>query len=117
MKSEGWRTFQKASKGMKDLPTTLMREAGLEEEDLRNLTGMRDFEEATKGFENQISPWTTPPQKVPNKTANPANPWSTEESAPTETQPEVGMGSEQETRHQESVPPPADSPFSQNIDQ
>ena len=61
--SEGWRAFQQASKGMRDIPTALMREAGLEEEDLRELTGMKDIEEATRGLENQISPWTTPPLK------------------------------------------------------
>lgn len=116
VKSDGWRAFQQASKGMKDLPTTLMREAGLEEEDLRDLTGMTDLKEATKGFEHQISPWTTPPQKVPNKTTNPANPWSAEEPAPTETQPDISIEQEPETSHQESVPPPAGSPFSQNID-
>ena len=58
--SDGWRAFQQASKGMRDLPTTLMREAGLEEEDLRELTGIKDLEDATEGLENQISPWTTP---------------------------------------------------------
>ncbi len=34
--SDSWRAFQQARKGMSDLPTTLMREAGIEEEDLRN---------------------------------------------------------------------------------
>jgi len=37
VRSDGWRAFQQASKGMRDLPTTLMREAGLDEEDLRQV--------------------------------------------------------------------------------
>ena len=68
--SDAWRAFQQASKGMRDIPTTLMREAGLEENDLRELTGMKDFEDATKDLENQISPWTTPPNKTLNIPSN-----------------------------------------------
>ena len=41
--SEGYRAFQQASKGMKDLPTTLMREAGLEEEDLKVIKNRQKF--------------------------------------------------------------------------
>ena len=55
--SDAWRAFQQASKGMRDIPTTLMREAGLEEEDLRKMAGINDLEEVTKDLENQISPW------------------------------------------------------------
>jgi Sec-independent protein translocase protein TatA len=50
--SDGYRAFQQASKGMKDLPTTLMREAGLEEEELRQMTGYNDFKTATRDFVN-----------------------------------------------------------------
>jgi Sec-independent protein translocase protein TatA len=113
--SDSWRAFQQASKGMKDLPTTLMREAGLEDEDLRELTGIKDLEEATKGFENQISPWTTPPSKIPEQPTNPASSWLPEESPPGETQTEIEL--EPETPSEEPVSPPPGSPFSQNIDE
>lgn len=103
--SEGYRAFQQASKGMKDLPTTLMREAGLEEEDLKRMSGYADFEEATRDFENQISPWTTPPSK------NLDQPKISEDSHPSETD------SQPEEDQPESASPPPGSPFSQNIDE
>ena len=102
--SDGWRTFQQASKGMRDLPNTLMREAGLEEEELRKMTGIQDLEQTTKDFENQISPWTTPPTKKAAQLEKPeGDPTSEDISQPQE----------------ESVAPPSPppgSPFSQNID-
>ncbi len=63
VKSDGWKAFQEASKGMRNLPNTLMREAGIEEEELKNMTGMTDLEKTTKDLDNQIAPWTTPPLK------------------------------------------------------
>ncbi len=61
--SDGWKAFQQASKGMRNLPNTLMREAGLEEEELKKMTGMSALEETTKDLDKNISPWTTPPSK------------------------------------------------------
>jgi Sec-independent protein translocase protein TatA len=103
--SDGWRAFQQASKGMRDLPTTLMREAGLEEEDLRQLTGIKDFEDATKGLDKQISPWTTPPIKQSE------NPKDMDGLLPAEDheQPE-------EDNSEEHPASPPGSPFSQTID-
>ncbi|MBC8509720.1 MAG: twin-arginine translocase TatA/TatE family subunit [Anaerolineales bacterium] len=63
VKSDSWKAFQEASKGMRNLPNTLMREAGIEEEELKNMTGLTDLENTTKDLDNQISPWTTPPPK------------------------------------------------------
>ncbi len=63
VKSDGWKAFQEASKGMRNLPNTLMREAGIEEEELKRMSGMSALEEATKGLDNKISPWTTPPSE------------------------------------------------------
>lgn len=114
--SDGWRAFQQASKGMKDLPTTLMREAGLEDEDLRDLTGIKDLEEATKGFENQIASWTTPPSKISEQAANPASNWLPEETPPGEIQSGIEVEPKPETPPQEPVSPPPGSPFSQSID-
>ena len=113
--SDAWRAFQQASKGMRDIPTTLMREAGLEENDLRDLTGMKDFEEATKDLENQISPWTTPPNKTLNIPSNSqVGKTSTE---PSQSQSLDSTPSQETTPLPEEPPaPPPDSPFSQTID-
>ena len=110
--SDGWRAFQQASKGMRDLPTTLMREAGLEEEDLRELSGVKEFEEATRGLEKQISPWTTPPINKPMDIDDQPTP---ELSELTETEIPASSTEASEIPHEPSSPPPG-SPFSQNID-
>ena len=103
--SDGWRAFQQASKGMRDLPTTLMREAGLEEDDLRELTGVKDLENATQGLENQISPWTTPP------TTRSDNPQDAGGLQPQDDP----IQPENEISDEPPAPPPG-SPFSQTID-
>jgi Sec-independent protein translocase protein TatA len=113
--SDGWRAFQQASKGMRDIPTTLMREAGLEEEDLRRLSGVNDLEQATKGLENQISPWTTPPTNTPTDLSNSAGaPISDEPEQPKMTSPSEER--EVETPPEEPAQPPPGSPFSQPIE-
>ena len=104
--SDGWKAFQQARKGMSDLPTTLMREAGIEEDDLRQLSGISDLENAAKDLENQISPWTTPPIKLPDNPPNPEGTATLEESDPPEIAGEP-----------EAPPvPPSGSPFSQTIE-
>jgi Sec-independent protein translocase protein TatA len=115
--SDGWKAFQQTRKGMGDIPTMLMREAGLEEEDLRKLSGMDDFEDATKVIQNQISPWTTPPSSGSNYAGNPTGEPSIEGSSQPTTgkeiqDPEQRMAAESE----ESPAPPPGSPFSQTID-
>lgn len=113
--SDGWKAFQQARKGMSDLPTTLMREAGIEEEDLRQISGMTSLENATKDLENSISPWTTPPLKLPDNPANPVG-----EPTPEDTsQPKSEIQSSKpptEAEPDEPTGPPAGSPFSQTID-
>jgi len=103
--SDGWRAFQQASKGMRDLPNTLIREAGLEEEDLRELTGIKDLENATQGLEKQITPWTTPPIKRSE------NPKDIKGSLP----PDDPVQPDKEISEEHPAPPPG-SPFSQTID-
>ena len=117
--SDAWRAFQQASKGMRDIPTTLMREAGLEEDDLRELTGIKDFEEATKDLENQISPWTTPPNKTLNIPIN--SPVGKTTDHPSQSQPDDSTPLQEKSILPEEPPapppePPPDSPFSQTID-
>ena len=96
--SDGWKAFQEARKGMSDLPATLMREAGLEENDLRELSGMADLQNATKDIENQIAPWTTPPLKLPDNPANPVEPAAeTEPTAEDVSEPEAAPPPEEAT--------------------
>jgi Sec-independent protein translocase protein TatA len=113
--SDAWKAFQQASKGMRDIPTSLMREAGLEENDLRELTGMKDFEKATKDLENQISPWTTPPNKTLNIPSNLTGGKANSEPNQSQLDDET-PSQEASTLPEEQTTPPPDSPFSQTID-
>ena len=79
--SDGWKAFQQARKGMSDLPTTLMREAGIEEEDLRQLTGMRIFKRQPKISKINFS-LDNAPTKLPNNPENPVGEPTPEESSP-----------------------------------
>jgi Sec-independent protein translocase protein TatA len=102
--SDGWKAFQQARKGMSDIPTQLMREAGLEEDELRQMSGMDDIQNATQDLQNQISPWTTPPIKLPDNPANPVG------------EPTPADGSQPRAEPEEPPTPPPGSPFSQTID-
>ena len=82
--SDGWKAFQQASKGMRNLPNTLMREAGLEEEEEKKMTGITDLRETTKDFDNKISPWTTPPSKTVAQPETPHGESSLEGKSPPE---------------------------------
>jgi Sec-independent protein translocase protein TatA len=70
--SPGWRTFQQASRDIRYLPNKLMRDAGLEELEenlaqMKNLTGQNELQEVNrelKGWETEISSWTTPPPLI-----------------------------------------------------
>jgi Sec-independent protein translocase protein TatA len=123
--SDGWKAFQQTRKGMSNIPTMLMREAGLEEEELRKLSGLEDIENATKDIQNstrtignQMSTWITPP-----KVSNHPEPLVEEQSIHESSQAEVkietpGLEPDQEmaAKPEESSDPPAESPFSQTID-
>ena len=81
--SDGWKAFQQASKGMRNLPNTLMREAGLEEAELKKITGTNDLNQVASEFENQIAPWTTPPSKGDDQPViSEGDPHSEDESQP-----------------------------------
>jgi len=102
VKSEGWQAFQQASKGMRNLPNTLMREAGIEEEELRQMTGMTDLKEATKDFDNKISPWTTPPSKIK------AHPESPDGASPPEGESPPEVETEAASTASADIPPTTD---------
>jgi sec-independent protein translocase protein TatB len=62
--SPTWRAVTQTSNEIRKLPNRLIREAGLDEEmdslkDLRKQTSIEKDE--LKQWQNQISPWTTPP--------------------------------------------------------
>lgn len=113
--SDGWKAFQQARRGISDLPTQLMREAGLEEEDLRQMSGLNDFDKATRDIQNQISPWTTPPTKLSDNPVNPVG----EPTLLEVNDPEAKIEPSElpkDAEPQEPPPPPPGSPFSQTID-
>jgi sec-independent protein translocase protein TatB len=72
--SPAWQTFRQASRDLRQLPTKLMREAGLEEQELQKLSqemGLKD------GFgisrqDLSLSSWTTTPPET-NSTNSPSN--------------------------------------------
>ena len=78
VKSPGWQTFQQASREMRNLPTKLMREAGMDELE-KDINTIRD---TTKGemdslsktakidglSKNDISSWVTPPESQASNT-------------------------------------------------
>lgn len=121
--SDGWQAFQQARKGISNIPNQLMREAGLEEEELRRMSGLDDIEAAAKDLENatgdlqnQISTWTTPPAQKSTKPANPAKESTPEEGSQPETE-SVASEPEQEVaaKPEEPAAPSPDSPFSETI--
>ncbi|MBN1668957.1 MAG: twin-arginine translocase TatA/TatE family subunit [Anaerolineales bacterium] len=75
--SDGWRTFQKASRDIRRLPNQLMRDAGLEEidQEMRKISGfsketsLKDTDAALqaemKEIQAGLSAWTTPPKPEP----------------------------------------------------
>jgi Sec-independent protein translocase protein TatA len=123
--SDGWKVFQQTRKGMSNIPTMLMREAGLEEEELRKLSGYEDIENATKDIQNatrdignQISPWTTPPANPPNNPEKQGGESTIEKSS----QPQTELAQPQPDQDMVAKPnkttiPPPDSPFSQTTEE
>jgi len=86
--SEGWMAFQQATKGMRNLPNNLMRQAGLEEDELERITQMTEIKEATKDLNNKISPWTTPPSKIAAQSKVSEGEFPSDDSSPPEVQSE-----------------------------
>jgi len=71
--SPGWQTVQKTSRELRNMPTKLIREAGLEEmqQDINNISGFanpkkelnkisKEIGEGMKGVSEGLSAWTTP---------------------------------------------------------
>jgi sec-independent protein translocase protein TatB len=80
MRSDGWRAFQRASREIRNMPTTWMREANLEE-----------LKEMDREIRNAIDPRppTSRPQTPPKKAAASLepDPVKTEPSAPVSPEP------------------------------
>jgi sec-independent protein translocase protein TatB len=84
--SPGWRTFKQASKELRQLPTKLMREAGLEENELRQIgqeIGVKELSGQIGKIDYDLSSWTTPKPEGENLAAEtpPAEPDETGDRA------------------------------------
>ena len=95
--TEGFQTVQKATKDLRNLPNTLMREAGLEEmeedlkqiapPDLKSVTAKieKELKDEMKQIQEGMASWTTPPslsdsqQETEDESENPPPNNSTEE--------------------------------------
>lgn len=105
--SEGWQTFQKASRDIRRLPNQLMRDAGLEEidqemrqigsfsKDNQLLETNAEMQAEMKEIQAGLSAWTKPPAPEQTKPASPPEKQETEQqteqkaspfSEPTESQ-------------------------------
>ena len=71
--SETWHVVQQASREMRNLPTRLMREAGIEDlqkqmptsAQISEQAGLEDLKKGmTLDLNKDISPWTTPPPTI-----------------------------------------------------
>jgi sec-independent protein translocase protein TatB len=92
--SSEWRTVQQASNEFRNLPNKLIREAGLEDikkeipgsDDIRNQLGLDKLEEDLNEWQQDISPWTTPPHSENVNQAQEVTPGETytEEITPNE---------------------------------
>jgi Sec-independent protein translocase protein TatA len=108
--SENWRTIQQASKEIRNLPTILMREAGLDElqKDLpsanviRKELGIDDMKKEIESAEKDLSDWTTPPNIAPPREFNKITP---PVSLPIEPPPAPVDGAETQDSKPESEQP------------
>lgn len=71
IRSDGWRALQRASQEIKRLPTTLMREANLEVQDLQEID-----RELRRTIDPRQAPRTTPARRPPTEpqASNPPSP-------------------------------------------
>jgi sec-independent protein translocase protein TatB len=89
--SQGWQAFRQASRDLRHLPNTLIREAGLEEtaEDLKKLSpsGLKeDLDKEMQQVKDGMKSWTTFPTIAPNP-EEPTSPSEEPTSPPQETPP------------------------------
>ena len=135
--SDTWRIFQQTSKGIQNLPTVLMREAGLEDQDLSELTGLSEVERLTKDINRQINPWLVPgasaasKMKIPQPGGDPIVDTPSDDEAATlaawlgsgaQVEPSISPSQRgvAEPSAQPTAPktaPPPDAPFTEIIDE
>ncbi|HIE56735.1 MAG TPA: hypothetical protein EYP88_00695 [Anaerolineales bacterium] len=135
--SDVWKVMQTTTKEIQHLPTTLMREAGLEDKNWDELTGISEVNRVARDFNRQIaSSWLSPDaSSAANKSRlsadEPAtidNPSDHDQDVPTawlsgSTQPEPTIappqsGAKSAPKHhlkQAALPP--DAPFTEIIDE
>lgn len=74
VRSDGWKALQRASKEIRSLPTSLMREANLEE-----------LREMDREIRNNIDPRPRPPAPGPNREPSPPDPAQSPSQPPSAT--------------------------------
>ncbi len=74
VRSDGWKALQRASKEIRSLPTSLMREANLEE-----------LREMDREIRNNIDPRPRPPAPGPNREPPPPDPAQSPSQPPSAT--------------------------------
>lgn len=73
VRSDGWKAMQRASKEIRNLPTSLMREANMEE-----------LQQLDRDIRNSIDPRQKPAASPPSGTASPSNQTGTPPQPPTD---------------------------------
>ncbi len=78
--SSSWQSIQQTSREIRNLPTKLIREAGLEDindqlpntSDIRSEFKFNDLDKDENTAQEDISEWITPPQKIEPPSSDPA---------------------------------------------
>jgi Sec-independent protein translocase protein TatA len=87
--SEWWNGFQKASREVRQLPYTLMREANIEDvaKELKNTISIGNYEDANPGstLKQDFAGWITSPSFIQGKTGTPNPEKQTKPTSPSES--------------------------------
>lgn len=113
--SPGWRTFKQASKELRQLPTKLMREAGLEENELRQIgqeIGVKELGGQIGQIDHDLSAWTTPRPESESPPAEQPTAESSETGEAVEAQDQVQTG-QLPAQEPSSPDGPQESPLAQ----
>jgi sec-independent protein translocase protein TatB len=107
--SPTWLTVQHTTRELRKLPYTLMREAGIEEEEMKKIgqdiglgSVQKDLKNDLKNMEADLSPWTTTPNtgsSILEEDTNPTIAPPTAPPAPSEPAPEDLLQSDDDGRN------------------
>lgn len=103
--SPTWLTVQHTTRELRKLPYTLMREAGIEEEEMKKIgqdIGLGSIQKDLKNMEADLSPWTTTSNggnSILEEDSGPTIAPPTEPPAPSEQSPEDQLQSDDDGRN------------------